>query len=330
MKKLLLISLLVISGWAKAGIPMPDLEDRVRLAEAFSLAGSVQDSVWEGWSEVPFVILLVTPGHEYLVRHPYPSDDFVSLGHDEVIGEEVFARPNSGAYSLGFLATFPAVNGVNTVVIGQPGNTGKTSTQWVITALHEHFHQLQYTRPWYYEAVDALGLSGGDQTGMWQLNYPFPYESPPVVEAISNYRTALLEVLNEMQGVDAQATDAYRDARRELRDLLSEADYRYLSFQLWQEGIARYTEHTVARAAVELHQPAPEFKLLEDYIPYRQASQQLEKQLRTELESLDLAKWKRVVFYPLGAAEALLLDAAQPAWKDGYFTRPFYLEKYLD
>ena len=39
--------------------------------------------------------------------------------------------------------------------------------------------------------------------------------------------------------------------------------------------------------------------------------------------------WKRVVFYPLGAAEALLLDAARPGWKARYFTEPFYLERYL-
>ena len=37
-------------------------------------------------------------------------------------------------------ATFPAVNGINTIVIGEPEQTSqKTSTRWVVTALHEHF-----------------------------------------------------------------------------------------------------------------------------------------------------------------------------------------------
>jgi len=40
--------------------------------------------------------------------------------------------------------------------------------------MHEHFHQLQNGQPRYFQAVQDLGLSHGDNTGMWMLNYPFP------------------------------------------------------------------------------------------------------------------------------------------------------------
>jgi len=327
MKVLLIAALMVCARPALAGIPWPEQADRIRLAEAFRLADSVQDSVWEGWSKVPFVILLVTEGHEYLLRHPYPPEDFVSLGWDQVTGEEIFARPNSGAFALDFLATFPAIRGVNTVVVGRPANTGKDSTRWVVTLLHEHFHQLQYTRPGYYDMVAALDLADGDTSGMWQLNYPFPYASERAGDVLDAYRDALLRDLDASPG---SMGEERRAARLALEHELDGADYRYLSFQLWQEGVARYTEHAVAQAAAAHHQPLPAFTALDDYVPYAAALRQLEAQLRSELRSLELAGWKRVVFYPLGAAEALLLDAARPGWKARYFTEPFYLERYLD
>ena len=63
-------------------------------------------------------------------------------------------------YPTAIQATFPGVNGVNTIVIGQAELTAdKTSTRWVLTVLHEHFHQLVYSRPGYYADVEKLGLA---------------------------------------------------------------------------------------------------------------------------------------------------------------------------
>ena len=56
----------------------------------------------------------------------------------------------------------------------------KTSTPWVVTMLHEHFHQLQDSQPNVFQDVMALDLAGGDQTGMWMLNYPFPYKDEKI------------------------------------------------------------------------------------------------------------------------------------------------------
>lgn len=303
-------------------------EDRIRIAEAFRLADSVQDSVWEGWSEVPFVLLLVTPEHEFLFRHPYPTEDFAPLGYDELLASEVHVRRNSGQYQLDFLATFPAIRGVNTVVIGQPENTNKNSTQWVIVSMHEHFHQLQYTRPWYYDGVAALDLAGGDSSGMWQLNYPFPYEDSAIGRAFERYKTALDAALAQSDGHEEERFEKYLLARREFRELLSDADYRYMSFQLWQEGIARYTEYQVAETAARRHRPLPSFTSLDDFEPYAAAAESLMAQHAEEMRTLDLAKWKRTVFYPLGASEGLLLDKRNPGWKARYFANPFHVERY--
>ena len=308
---------------AADSIPVPPFEDRVRLAEAFELANSIQDEIWSDWSTVPFVVLLVTPEFEYLVRHPYPPDDFKNLGIDQITGEEIFARPYSGNFSTGFLATFPAVSGVNTVVIGQPENADKSSTPWVITALHEHFHQLQFTRPWYYTKVDSLDLANGDETGMWQLNYPFPYEEDQVAALIDGYRDALLMGLKSLESGESVDLSVVHEASCKLIEQLASSDGRYLEFQIWQEGIARYTEHAVTRFAMAHHTPLDEFTKLADYMPYSAALESLRTRLRTELETLNVAEWQRTVFYSLGAAHSLLLETGSNNWKERYFEEPF-------
>ena len=82
--------------------------------------------------------------------------------------EELVEVPRQVDVNL--LASFPAVGDVPTIVIGQPENTAaKTSTRWVLTLLHEHFHQMQFTLPDYYPGVNALGLARGIEQGSWTV-----------------------------------------------------------------------------------------------------------------------------------------------------------------
>jgi hypothetical protein len=326
-----LVSALILSlcGSAAAGErPAMEYADRARLAEVFSLAESLREQIWAGWSDVPFVVLLVTDSHEFLINHPYPPDEYETLGHDDLIGADIRARANGGQFSTGFLATFPAVRGVNTVVIGQPENTGKNSTTWAIVALHEHFHQLQYTRPWYYDSVTGLDLAKGDETGMWQLNYPFPYTEDAVGEAFADYKAAL-EAALEADAGDESVLNVFLDTRARLREVIGEDNYRYLSFQLWQEGVARHTEYAVAALASSMHEPLPAFTELPDFVSYDEARQALADNHAQEMAKMDLAESQRVVFYPIGASEAMLLDKYRPGWKARYFAEPFYLDRYF-
>ena len=140
-------------------------DDRTRLAEVFRLAAFVGDSLWSGWTRAPFAVLLVTADKEFLLRHPAPTTDFARIGYDSLLATDVYVRPRT--VSTGLLATYPAVGGISTIVVGQPQATQRTSTAWVLTLLHEHFHQLQSSQPGYYAGVDSLGLARGDNSGMW-------------------------------------------------------------------------------------------------------------------------------------------------------------------
>jgi hypothetical protein len=313
---------------AQAPPALPDA-DRVRIAEAFRLADALGDRVWPDWGKSPFVVLLVTPDREFLVRHPKPTDDFTPLGKDPTLGREVWSRKRT--YPTNLLATFPAIGGVPTVVIGQPENTqAKTSARWVITLLHEHFHQLQSSRPGYYADVDALGLAGGDKTGVWMLNYPFPYTDPAVRDQFAATAKALAEALRARQKPEfAERLASYVSARGKFKSVLKADDYKYFSFQVWQEGVARYTEYRLAELASAECEPSERFRGLKDYAPFKDVARSIMDGIEKELVSVRLDKSKREVVYNIGAAECLVLDRARPGWRDRYFEEKFSLDAHF-
>jgi hypothetical protein len=266
--------------------------------------------------------------HEFLIRHPKPSDDFTLIGEDAVLKHKVWFRKRKNPTN--FLATFP-MGGVPTIVIGQAENTAaKTSTRWVITLLHEHFHQLQYSQPRYYAEVDSLGLARGDQTGMWMLNYAFPYSTSEVKDQFSAACKALAEALRARQQADfATRLTSYFEARKKLQSMLKADDYKYMTFQAWQEGIARYTEYHVAELAASDYEPSKEFQDLKDYTSFQEDARATVSRIEKELGSVQLDKAKRTAFYALGAAEGLVLDSAKPGWRKQYFEENFSLDKHL-
>lgn len=304
--------------------------DRVRLAEAFLLSDALDDQIWKGWRKAPFAVILITPEYEFLMRHSHPSEDFILVGYDSLLQSSVYYRKRT--FPTNLLATFPAVGGVPTIVIGQAENTiRKTSTPWMLTVLHEHFHQLQYSQPDYYEAVNSLNLSGGDQTGMWMLNYAFPYSSPEVKKQFSKMSQLLAKTLQT--GQEAEFTkrfSAYMKARQKFKNMLSVEDYRYFSFQVWQEGVARYTEYRIARWAASQYQPSQAFRSLKDYEPFQKMAEHIRDNIFKELSIQNLQQAQRVAFYAFGAAEALLLDKINPGWHKRYFVDKFYLESFFN
>lgn len=303
--------------------------DRVRLAEGFRIGATLGDRLWADWHQAPFAVLLVTPAHEFLIRHPKPAADFTLTGYDALLKSNVYYRKRTQPLSR--LATFPIVGGISTIVIGQAENTDKkTSTPWVVTMLHEHFHQLQYSQRRYYEDVDKLGLSRGDQSGMWMLNYPFPYDWQEMHEHFSLLSRLLVEALQASTNSDfSTKLSAYLGQRHELEQTLSPDDYRYFSFQMWQEGIARYTEYRIARLAAGRYKPSKAFRALKDYQPFGDVARETKGGILNELQTGKLADYKRVIFYALGAGEGLLLDRRNPRWRERYFAEKFYLDKYF-
>jgi len=280
------------------------------------------EHVWPGWSDAPFSLLLIDGETEYLVCPPAGVKGFERATRDEKLGCDVMTRKRVTNPNL--LATYPAVGAEPTIVVGTPKITGKSDAAWIITLLHEHFHQLQYSRPGYYAAANKLGLSRGDESGMWMLNYPFPYSDANVQQRMTRLTNALATAL-AARGATTFAS-ALRDVKsrwRELRDSLDADDYAYLMFQIYQEGTARYVELRVAEEVAESGSGCMS----------REAAAEVATKLRATIDASlanpRLAETQRVAFYSIGAAIAMLLDEVSPNWKRDYIARPFAVESYF-
>lgn len=316
-----------VSPFFPPGEAQLPLEDRIRLAETFRIARSFQDRIWEHWSRAPFAMLLVTPTGEFLVGHPRPSPDFEPFVYDTILQTGILYRKQQ--FPEDILATFPAVGGVATIVAGQPENVSKSSAEWVISLLHEHFHQMQMSQPGYFAAVDSLGLAGSDRTGRWMLTYPFPYDSANVNAAVAELGKKLLDALRADKGNLKAKVGDYLDARRHLKEILGPDDYKYLSFQFWQEGVARWTELKMAELVAQKYSPTGRFRALLDFTSFRVVADSNGNEILQTLGDLSLQKRRRVAFYYLGAGEALLLDRVNPGWQKLYFKEKFFTEKYF-
>ena len=118
-------------------------DPRELIQEARAIAYSNGDRIWTGFSDAPFGILLVEEERERLFCHQGPADGFESIGVDPILSCPSSIRQAS--FPPNMLASFPAVDGIATIVIGRPEATGKSPDAWVLTVLHEHFHQLQFS-----------------------------------------------------------------------------------------------------------------------------------------------------------------------------------------
>lgn len=323
MRSLVALLLLSIPAAAPQSVPALPHDDAVRIREFYRMASELQDGIWPRWSKTPAPLLLVTHDTEFLTHHPAPPKELQEIGND------VYARPRQ--FPINFQATFPAFGPPAVMVVGEPSSTAsKTSTPWLFILMHEHFHQLQWAQPGYIDAVNALGLSRGDTTGMLMLNYPFPYDKPEVAQAFAQLRDLLLQALSETDAAKFQKlAKAYVEQRKRFFASLSADDHKYLAFQLWQEGTARYTEVKAAEAAAQ-YRATEEFAALPDFESFASRAAKARADTLDELKRCDLARWKRGVVYSFGAAEGFLLDRMNSNWRGQYFQRMLSTDSYFE
>jgi hypothetical protein len=293
-------------------------DNATRLTEFYRFAAQYQDSIWPNWSATPAPILLITPSSEFLTHFPRQPDGFTLIPNTSANLAPLYARAPQFPPKL--QATMPCFGPPATIAIGMPASTeSHDSSHWLIIVMHEHFHQLQWSQPGYIDAVNALGLAGNDNTGMWMLNYPFPYADPAVNTRFNALRNLLLHAVAQPNPRRfRKLARQYLVQRAQFFASLQPNDRKYLSFQLWQEGIARYTEIKSAEAGTN-YQPTPQFVALADFQPFSSVAANYRARTLAELRTISLKDDHRLVVYPFGATEGLLLDRLFPQWKSEYF-----------
>jgi len=164
---------------------------------------------------------------------------------------------------------------------------------------------------------------------MWMLNFDFAYADENVQKAYQKYTSSIKDVLNNLEnGLSYNnSLKSYKKARKKFKSTLSNDDYKYFSFQLWQEGIARYTEYKILEL-LENYKASKAVQELNDFIPFHKLKTTLKNRELKNLTTLKLNESKRVCFYSIGMAEGLLLDKINPDWRKHYLSKKFFLEKY--
>lgn len=283
---------------AVTALATPSPEDSANIALATAIVQQVGDSIWPGWQSTPFRIDLITANGpaEINFKAPEPAPSFPPT----------------------LEAMFPWPDGVPTIAIGEPQFVqARTPTRWTVTLLHEHFHQWQDAWPQYFPAVNGLGLSSPGDSGMWMLDYPFPYANSKVVSQYAALSGLLADAISS-PGVTAKGA-AFAQALNAFSASLQDKDRRYFAFQCWQEGVARYTEYAAAHAAADAHTRDPDFLTdSQAALLAADAESTYAKVLRELRDPSALGRDKRDAFYAFGAGEAMLLDEMNPGWHSKY------------
>lgn len=284
------------------GAPVYAADAELLIGSAKRLAAELEETSRPDFPQAAFRVLLIDGDTERLYCAESTLDGFQTADWSSAIDCSAQTRPAS--FNPAFLATFPLADGVSTIVVGTPTSTGRDTADWVPILVHEHFHQQQQSWSEYASLTLALDLDGGDQTGMWMLNYAFGYDHAENSNRFERLAEAAAAALLARSTEDFPlARDAWRQARRAFVDGLSDADRRYFEFQLWQEGVARYVELEAAIA----------------WDGHPATAESVQSELAHELRNAVLHRDRRVAFYPLGAAEAYLIAADDPDWYADYF-----------
>ena len=296
----------VLLGASPAPDPLAELGPS--LARARDFVRHHGDELWPGYATAPFGFLLLGSKREVLLCERARPPGFTDAGTDPATGCRAYWR-SRGDLPANLLAAMPAVGDEATIVMGTPASTGRTRAAWIATMLHEHFHQWLTSRPGYDQLTTKLGLAGDDKTGMWMLNYAFPYDDPAVGKLHAITSRALADALAARRTrAFGEALDRYLADRAAFQASVPTAAWRYFEFQLWQEGVARWTE-------IALGERYPDAAV-------RESTRKLREAIIVDLRAPDLKRDRRVAVYGLGAGEAMLLEACSINWRVDYLRQP--------
>ena len=301
-----------------ASAQLPAEPDRRMIADAHAIVRNEGDILWAGLSQAPLPTLLIGPEHETLFCG-LPTPSFSAISFDPITRCTMQVRARELPVDL---AAATDLGNVSVIHMGLPEALDATQADWIVTFLHEAFHQYQSTLPGYFSAVDVVRARLGKAGEQWILEYPFPYADPKVKAEFAAMTLSAGQFLSAESDAQAEAAiRSYVEARNRARDAMSPDDWLYYEFQVGQEGVARWTELKIATAASNAR---PDIAAI---------GKERTGGLAVSLGAIDrqgLNMWRRSSFYVLGAIEASMLERVRPRWQQEYATNPFAMGSMLN
>lgn len=288
------------------------------IADAQAIVRHEGDLLWAGLSQAPLPTLLIGPEHETLFCG-LPTPGFSALGFDPITRCTMQVRTRELPVDL---SAATDLGNVPVIHMGLPDALEATQADWIVTFLHEAFHQYQSTLPGYLSAVDVVRARLSKAGDQWVLEYPFPYADPKVKAEFAAMTLSAGQFVSAENDTQAKAAiRSYVEARNRARDAMSPDDWLYYEFQVGQEGVARWTELKFAVAAGNARADIAAI------------GQERTGGLAVSLGAIDsqgLNMWRRSSFYVLGAIEASMLERVRPQWQLEYATKPFAMGSMLN
>ncbi len=355
--RILLIVVLVLLGLCALGAiasalsnrtlpPPPEVLDRLTpadkagLREAIHLKAALGDSVWPGWGAADIPVILWNSEYEFLVGleqapgwDPVPEDTFEGRPYLRRPADDPqnFSVPVADTYA-GSLATHYEMDAFLREMFGEmlPGPL-KAVVPWrlilqatevhISGVLHETFHAYQaMVAPERLEAAERAYRLG---ERYW----------PADVEMREAWGTEI-DLLARALGAktEDEAADLARqflEARAARRGALASDLVDYERHLEWEEGLAKYVELSIWRAAYEAPEYTPALAPGEDaqfsaYRGYPQRWSQEVGQMRRQA-----GREGETRFYYTGMAQAVLLDRLLPGWQARALHEGVWLEDLL-
>ncbi len=323
--------------------------DKAYLAEATHLRRALGDRVWPGWGQADIPLILYNECNAFLTGLETPAPGWVKVPDPAtrggpwalVEGDALDGRPYHrqpvrdasqviGAFTVKvgdrWAAAFPAsewsriefqsgfgselppvVRDVFPYSLAYEAMMGK-GDRYVTAVLHEAFHAYQ-------GMLLPDRLAAAERTSRLEDCYPWDdAASKRASQELATLERAVLAGSGAERAALVRQFLQQREARRAMSGLAAEL-VEFERQQEWMEGLAKYAELSVGRAAAAAdYQPLPEalgaipgFKGYGGYPAFYQM--QLREVGRTGNRSGSTR------FYYGGMAQALLLDELSPGWK---------------
>lgn len=337
---------------------------QARVDEIFHLRQTLGDDVWPGWGDAEIPLILYNEEYAFLIGYPGdPPAGWLPVGADQPVGA-AWERLSAERLALGhyFRSPLPA-NGSTpqafTVRIGDQWVASLGQYEWmkfslidqirgemppllreilpyslfvnlllngmdghIAAVLHESFHAYQAL-----QSQDRLvAAEAAARTG--ERNYP--WHEAGVEAAWQAELDLLAEAVRAESDEEAQQlARKFLAHRQERRAGLPSSLVEYEHHREWVEGLARYAELGIWRAAYSTTAYAPVTALADDpdFDGYRNYPTRWDREVDQIRRMADDEGDGR--FYYSGMAQAVLLDRFAPGWKAQIFDEDVWLDDLL-
>jgi hypothetical protein len=337
--------------------------EKARLAETIHLRQALGEEVWQGWGRQDIPIIVYNEEYAFLVDYPNPPAGWVKMPQQLARGGPWEVAPDTfegQTYYRQRLSSQGITPESFTVLVGQRWvGTMQTKEYMEVAFYHDFRAEIPSPlRPIFPYRVIWQLLMGDTDTYIGGLEH----ETFHALQAsAAPSRLAAAEFANQsesgypwdnaasgeawgqeldllVRAVRSQTDEAAMDL---VRQFLAQRDTRRASIGLspvlvdyerqreWLEGLAKYAELSIERAAATTpgYIPLPALAADPEFKRYTTREQFWSQQIDEVRRTASRADETR--FYYGGMAQAVLLDRLMPGWKERAFDQGVFLEDLL-